>query len=115
MKALLEAENELKLYQVHVRISLFSQVSSEQRRAARALAKWKPDADWRGVMAARVERVRQLSKRLQDSGGSVTEIENRMKEIDSTIAAGKVTKAARMLDQVIRDLEKSLEQQAGQG
>jgi len=38
-----------------------------------------------------------------------------MKEIDSTIAAGKVTKAARMLDQVIRDLEKSLEQQAGQG
>jgi len=106
MKALLEAESELKLYQVHVRISLLSQVSSEQRRAARELAKRKT---WRGGMAAQVERVRQLSKRLKDSGESVTEIEKRMKEIDKTVAAGKVTEGARMLSQVIRDLEKSLE------
>lgn len=111
MKALLEAESELKLYQVHVRISLLSQVSSEQRRAARELAKRElaPKAVWRGGMTAQVERVRQLSKRLKDSGGSVTEIEKRMKEIDKTVATGKVTEGARMLSQVIRDLEKSLE------
>jgi hypothetical protein len=114
MKALLEVENELKLYQIHVRISLLSQISAEQRRAVRDLAKWKLEGDWRGAMFKKVERVRQLGKRLKDSGGSVTEIEKRMKETDKMIAAGTVTKAARMLDQVIRDLEKSLEKKAGQ-
>lgn len=38
-KKLLEAENELKLYQLHVRISLLSKLSAEQRQAARIFAK----------------------------------------------------------------------------
>ena len=111
MKALLEAERELKLYQVHVRVSLLSQVSPEQRRAARELAKRKPPGtNWRGGIAGKVDRVRELSKRLVDSGGSVTEIEKRMKEVDKTFAAGKVAEGFRMLDQVIQDLEDSLEE-----
>ncbi len=110
MKALLEAESELKLYQVRVRISILSQVSSEQRRAARELAqRMRPATNWRGGIAGKVDRVRQLSKRLKDSGGSVTEIEKRMKDIDKTFAAGKVVESFRMLDQVIRNLEQSLE------
>jgi len=108
MKALLKAENELKLYQVHVRISVLSRLSSERRRAARELAKRKPDADWQGVMKAKVERVRKLTKRLNDSGGLVSTIEKRMKDIEKTIAAGKVVEGARMLDQVIRNLETTM-------
>ena len=109
MKSLLKAENELKLYQVHVRVSLLSQVSSEQRQAARALAKQEPPAtNWRGGVTAKVERVRELSKRLQESGRSITEIEKRMKEVDETIAAGNVDEGFGKLDQVIRSLEESL-------
>ncbi len=110
MKALLEAESELKLHQVHVRVSLLSQVSSDQRLAARELLKEKPPAtNWRGGIAAKVERIRELSKRLKDSGGSVTEVEKRMIKIDQLVAAGKVPEGVTMLDQVVHDLEDSLE------
>ena len=108
MQTLLDAENELKLYQVKVRISLLSQLSTEQWRMAQDLVKRKPDADWRGVMAAKVERVRQLVVRLKDSGNAVTEVEDRMKSIEATIADGKITSGARMLTQLISDIENTL-------
>ena len=105
MKALLEAESQLKLYQVHVRISLLAQLTPKQRQAVRELARLKPEADWQGALLAKVERARHLSKRLKDSGELIADIEQRMKEIDENIANGKITKGSRLLDQVIRDLE----------
>ena len=56
-----------------------------------------------------MDRVRELSKRLVDNGGSITEIEKRMKEVDRTFAAGNVAEGFRMLDHVIQGLEDSLE------
>lgn len=107
MKALMKAENELKLYQVHVRVSILSQVSAEQRQAARELAeKTPPPTNWRGGVAARVERVRELCKHLIDSGESVTKVEERMKRIDKTFAQGAVVAGLEELDQLIRDLER---------
>ena len=109
MRALLRAENELKLYQVRVRISLWSQLSAKQRRMARELARRKPEPNFRKALESKVERIRQLSKLLKDSGGSVTELQKRMKNIEKTIAAGKIVQGARGLDQVIRKLEKALD------
>ena len=116
MKALLEAENELKLYQVHVRVTLLAQVPAEQRRAARELAQQElaDRKPWRGGLTAQVHRVQQLGKQLKESGGSIAVIEKRMSEIDKTVAAGKLWDAASMLEQVVRDLEESLNEKAGQ-
>ena len=111
MKALLDAENELKLHQVHVRVRLLSKLSTEQRQAVRELAKKKPEADWRGVMAAKVERVRQLGAEQKEFDKSIGEIEKQMKEIQENISSGKIYKAGRMLDQLIGDLERD----AGKG
>jgi len=108
LETLLEVEKELKLHQTHVRTAIMSQLTPQQRRAARALAKKMPDADWQKVMTDKVERVRQLSQRLSDRGDSVIGIEERMKSIEETIATGQVTEGARALDQVIRDLEEQL-------
>ena len=108
MKLLLEAENELKLYQIHVRISLLSQLTSEQRQDVRELARLRPEADWQGVLLSKVNRARTLSKQLATKGESIAEFKKRLQEIDKTIAAEKIFKASRMLDQVIRDLEESL-------
>ena len=106
MKSLLKAENELKLYQVQVRISLLSQVSVAQRQAARKLAQQNPPpANWRGGVAAKVEKVRELSKQLVDRGESIKKTEKRMKEIDKAFADGKIDDGFRMLDQVISDLQ----------
>ena len=110
MKSLLAAESDLKLYQVHVRISLLSQLSTRERRAARELAKREPPAtNWQGTMAAKVERVRELGKRLADRGRPIAQIENRMQEIDKMVAAGRVVEGMRMLDVVVDELEASLE------
>jgi len=106
MKALLEAENALKLYQVHVRISVLSLVTAEQREAARELAKKSPPpANWRGGVAAKVERVRELSKKRVEKGESVKSIEQRMKQIDKAIADGEVSAGLDKLEELIRDLE----------
>mgnify|MGYP002626355930 CR=1 FL=1 len=111
MKALLDAENQLKLYQVHVRLSLLSQLSPEQRRAVRELAKrTAPPANWRGGITSKVEKVRALSERLKASGGSLVETERQMKDVDKMFADGKVGEGLKKLDAVILELEKSLQE-----
>ena len=113
MKSLLEAETELKLYQTHVRISLLSQATSEQRRAARELAKQSPpltNKNWRGGIAAKVNKVRALSQQIADAGKSIADIDKRMEEIDKVIAAGNVYGGVEKLNELIRDLQESLVQ-----
>ena len=52
MKAVLDAENELKLYQVRTRISLLSQITPQQRQQARNYAsEQSEEAKWRGITA----------------------------------------------------------------
>ena len=108
MQALLDAETELKLYQVRVRLKLLALLSAKQLKNARELVKRKPKGDFRKVLADKVARVRQLGKRVKDRGGSIADVEKRMKDIEKLIATGKILQGARMLDQVIRDLEKRL-------
>lgn len=108
MKSLLEAENEIKLYQIHVRISLLSQLTPEQRQSVRDLARLKPEADWQRGLLTKMNRVRALSKQLAEKGKPLAGIEERLHEIDKTIANEKITRASKMLDQLIRDLENSL-------
>jgi hypothetical protein len=52
MKKVLETENELKLYQVRVRVRLLSEVTAEQRQRARNFASEQlEEARWKGIVA----------------------------------------------------------------
>lgn len=113
-QALLAAENELKLYQIRVRIALMSELSAEQRRAARELARRHPEPDYRKVLNAKVEQVRELSEQLSNRGGSVEEVRQKMQEIEKALSDGKIIEGSRMLDQVIRGLKKALESTSDQ-
>lgn len=112
MKSLLDAEAALKLYQVHVRMSLFAHATSGQRQAARDLANQspQPNGNWRGGIAGKVSKVRELSKRVAGAGKSITEIEKRMQATDKMFAAGNVSAGVASLDAVIGDLEKTLKE-----
>ena len=107
--ALLAVETRLKLYQVSVRASLMSLLSAEQRQAARNLVKRKPDVDWRKLLSEKVERVRILSQQIGDKRELIADIERRMRSIEETISEGLVIEGGRRLDQLIRDLEKHVD------
>ncbi len=107
--ALLEAETQLKLHQVRVRTTLLSHVSAQKRRAARELAKRKPESDWRKVLRDKVERIRRLSQQLSDNGESVADIEQQLSNIEETISEGQITEGGRRLEQLFRELEQRLE------
>ena len=110
MTKLLQAENALKLYQVHVRISLLSELTRDERRAVQKHAKKNPPAytSWRGGLTAKVDRIRELSHRAESNSALLKQTETQMKYIDKAFANGKVGKGNRMLDEVIRELESSL-------
>ena len=101
---LLNNEMELKLYMMHVRTSLFSEVSAEVRRASRELAKDKPKGDWRKVLSDKVGRVHELRERLNAKGQS--EVETRVANIERVISDGLIVRGARQLDQLIEELER---------
>ncbi len=109
MQSLLEAETELKMYQVNVRLKLFAEVTPEQRRRAQELARDNPEPNVQAVMEAKVERVRDLSRQVSESGQSVAYVQERMQEVEQMIEGGKVVEAARVLDHLTRELEKVLD------
>ncbi len=111
--SLLQVETELKLYMVHVRSSLLSLVTAEQRRAAQKLYEEKPKADWRKVLSDKVRRVRQLGGQLAAKGDSISDIEKRLAGIQETISEGMPTEGGRKLSQLIREMEKRLKEVTG--
>ena len=106
--SLLQAETELKLHMVHVRGSLLSLLTAEQRRAAQKLSVTKPKADWRKVLADKVGRVRQLGKQLVAKKEPIADIEQRLTDIQETISEGLATEGGRQLSQLIGEMEERL-------
>jgi len=106
MKKLLEAETEVKLYQVKVRMSLLSKLSSEQRAKARQLARREPEVQ--KALEAKVRKVQELAERIKQSGQSVDEIRDRMEDIGKVIRVGRHDEGSKMLDQLLKQLESAL-------
>lgn len=106
MKSLLDAESKLKLYQVHVRITLLSQVSAKQRQAIRDLATGKKP-DVRKDLGAKVEAIRRLSEQYKKQGGSLRDVQKQMAVIQKSIDSGNSEQAAKLLDELIKELKKS--------
>ena len=107
---LLEAETQLKLYMLHVRGSLMSLLTADQRRAAQRLSQEKPKADWQKVLRDKVRQVRKLGGQLAALGESVADIEEQLANIEERISEGMVTEGGQQLSQLIDKIENRLKE-----